>query len=243
MQLRGKMKKIKFIPTTEKASLIIDPPSPSKTKIPKWFKQMPLKIFEEIEETKAPFGNLNLTMKACPAIVDTITMGYTITLDADVLFVDPQKYGHRVIWDVSWQMITQHTERQIPQEFVPEGFEKIPLKWERASSWAIETPSGYSLLYMHPFYRNDLPFMTLPGVVDSDVYNTPINLPFFIKENFYGKIEKGTPIAQIIPIKRELWKNEVEKNILKNYEHKLDLLKSTIYQSYKKKWWRKKSYK
>jgi hypothetical protein len=31
------------------------------------------------------------------------------------------------------------------------------------------------------------------------------NIPFFIKEGFSGVIPKGTPIAQVIPFKRESW--------------------------------------
>lgn len=236
------MKNIKFIPSTEKAKVAIDPPVPSKKTIPGWFKKIPLKIFQDMEVI-TPQGTTNLTAKSCPAVIDTITAGYTITLGADVIFVNPEEYGHRVIWDVSWPVVSSHLEEQITQELVPYGFEARPLKWERIEGWAIETPPGYSLLYFHPFYRNDLPFVTLPGIVDSDVYNTPTNLPFFIKKDFYGIVEKGTPIAQIIPIKRETWNHKIDNNVLKDYEYRPDIVKSVIYKSYKKRWWKKKTYK
>lgn len=242
MPFKGKMKNIKFVPSTEKARAIFDPPVPAKRKMPEWFKKMPTKIFEN-NSVKNPNGITNLTIKACPAVVDMMTVGYTLMLDADVVFVDRNQYNYRVIWDVSWDVISDHLEEQVPKELIPEGFEKSPLKWQRSEGWAIQTPPGYSLLYFHPFYRNDLPFITLPGIVDSDVYDTPINLPFLIKENFYGTIEKGTPIAQIVPVKREVWNHSISKNILENYEHRLDLVKSVMYKSYKKRWWQKKTYK
>lgn len=236
------MKNINFIPFTEKAKYVIDPPVPAKTKIPEWFKKIPLKIFEQ-EELRLPSGWVNLSIKSCPAVVDMMTMGYMICLDSDVVFVDPDKYGYRVVWDVSWNVVTEHSTQQISEELVPPGFEKTPLKWERYSGWSIKTPPGYSLLYFHPFYRNDLPFLTLPGIVDADLFDSPTNLPFFVKEGFYGVLEKGTPIAQVIPIKREPWSHKIDKNVMKNSEHKNDILKSVVYRSYKKRWWQKKNYK
>jgi hypothetical protein len=233
------MKKIKFIPYSEKTIKIIDPPSAAKNNFPEWFKSFHGKINKK-EIPFFPNRPTNLTAKACPALLDTFSVGYTIKLDADVFFVDPKEYGHRVIWSVSWDVVGNHFERQIPKNLVPEGFEAVPLKWERPFGWGIKTPPGYSLLYSHPFYRNDLPFFTVPGIVDSDRYSFPINIPFFIKKDFLGLIEKGTPIAQIIPIKREIWTNSVEKKVNLSFEDGLDDLKSIMYRSYKKRWWQKK---
>jgi hypothetical protein len=45
----------------------------------------------------------------------------------------------------------------------------------------------------------------MAGIVDSDKYHGAGNIPFFLKEEFEGLIPKGTPYAQIIPIKRAEW--------------------------------------
>ena len=47
----------------------------------------------------------------------------------------------------------------------------------------------------------------LPGIVDTDRSPQPINFPFFIKKNFVGTIEVGTPVVQLIPFKRDDWKS------------------------------------
>jgi hypothetical protein len=53
-------------------------------------------------------------------------------------------------------------------------------------------------------------FTILPGIVDTDEYYAPINFPMVINDpNFEGLIPKGTPIAQVIPFKRESWKMEI----------------------------------
>ena len=73
--------------------------------------------------------------------------------------------------------------------------------------WAIETPPGYSLLVTHPVNRYDLPFTTLTGLVDTDLYkNDFINFPARWRDGgFNGVLPKGTPVAQCLPVKRELW--------------------------------------
>ena len=86
---------------------------------------------------------------------------------------------------------------------VYEKYDEIPWKW--TVPWSIETPKGFSLLFTHPLNRMELPFVTMSGIVDTDEYECPVNLPFLIREGFMGVIPKGTPIAQVIPIKREKW--------------------------------------
>ena len=69
----------------------------------------------------------------------------------------------------------------------------------------------------------------------------PINLPFFLKEGFEGIIPKGTPIAQIMPFKREPWNSEKEDlNPLTKYQ--INNLKSVVQRSYKNRFWSKKTY-
>ena len=54
----------------------------------------------------------------------------------------------------------------------------------------------------------------MAGIIDLDegMYNG--NIPFFINGNFTGVIDQGTPIAQIIPFKREDWKIEKNKDLI-----------------------------
>lgn len=70
------------------------------------------------------------------------------------------------------------------------------------SPWCIKTPPGYSCLIVAPLHRPDIPVQVLPAIVDTDTYFNEINFPFFIKSNFEGKVPINTPIAQIIPFKR-----------------------------------------
>jgi len=73
--------------------------------------------------------------------------------------------------------------------------------------WTIEAPPGYSLLFTHPLNRTDLPFTTLTGLVDSDTFrDSPIHFPArWHDAGFNGVLPKGTPVAQCLPVKREIW--------------------------------------
>jgi predicted membrane-bound spermidine synthase len=54
--------------------------------------------------------------------------------------------------------------------------------------------------------HRESPFTILPGIVDTDTYTAPVNFPFVLNDiNFEGLIPAGTPIAQVIPIKRDEW--------------------------------------
>lgn len=78
--------------------------------------------------------------------------------------------------------------------------------------WIIELPAGYSLLVTHPINRDDLPFRTLAGLVDADLYHDSfIHFPArWTDDNFSGVLAKGTPVAQCIPVKRDAWQAQFE---------------------------------
>jgi len=232
------MPKIDFIPNSELTSAIIDPPVPASKIVPEWFKRMTTAINKN-NAHRNPDNTSNKTVKACVPFIDALTTGYMITLPCDVVFVDPAKYGVRVLWDVSWQVLEVHSPGQAAGMPVIDGYGDEILKW--TAMWSIKPPNGYSLLFTHPLNQFDLPFFTLSGVVDSDAYDAPVSLPFLVKNNFMGKIPKGTPIAQVIPIKRESWTSSIKKfNIKKSFS--IESLRTVMDSSYRLRWWNKKNY-
>ena len=234
-----KKKYIKFKPFWKLFEHLESSPTPAVLKIPKWYKQMPNFINKDI---KIPVldGKSNATLKMCPPFLDSLSCGYTINLPFD-LWVHKDSPGFKFFWETdAYPLVEGHTPLQYPGLDISKEFDENIYKFN--TSHCIETPPGYSLLFTHPLNRVDLPFLSLSGIVDSDTFSIlPINIPFLIKKDFYGMIEKGTPIAQIIPIKREPWGHEIEKYNFKN-DFGLSILKSTMVRSYKNRWWNKKTY-
>jgi antitoxin (DNA-binding transcriptional repressor) of toxin-antitoxin stability system len=70
----------------------------------------------------------------------------------------------------------------------------------------------------------------------------PGNFPFYIRKGFSGVIEAGTPIAQIIPIKREPWKAISDLDIIKDAERNHKLSNKSMIGWYKQNIWQRKSY-
>jgi hypothetical protein len=88
-------------------------------------------------------------------------------------------------------------------------------------------------------------FTILPGVVDTDTYTATVNFPMVINDpNFEGLIPKGTPIAQVIPFKREGWQMEIgSEKELKEQNNVTQKLLTQFFDRYKSTFWSRKEYK
>lgn len=197
-----KNKEIEFIAINNISNEAFDKPIKSSSIIPEWYKKQSKFTTGKMEIGEE--GNINHTIKACMPIFDMMTAGYTITLPADVYFEGSGK----IKWSTDiLSCIESHDKVQLNEYEIPDGYEK-GVAFKFVQPWIIKTPPGYSTMFIHPSYRPDLPFYTLPAIVDTDKHPTMVNFPFFLKEGFVGTIPYGTPIAQVIPFKREDWKSK-----------------------------------
>jgi len=234
--------KIGFKAYTENTQFSKHFPIPAKQKIPAWYPRIPKHTDNEKKFKFFQNGNKNTTIKFCNPFLDSLTIGYSILLEGDVFVEKTEDGGHSFTWPVGGErFIVAHDARQISPDMIPSGYNPIPFKFQ--NNWSAMTPAGYSLLFVHPLNRTDLPFFTLSGVVDTDDYHVPVEFPFFIKSDFEGIIPAGTPIAQAIPIKREPWSSQVTK-FDKDFTNKTNVgFFSTIYRPYKNLFWKRKDYR
>ena len=194
-------------------------PQPASKFIPDWYKNLDSYLSGE----KKPNGNggTNATAKKCMPLFDSITAGYIIVSPADV-YISQQNGEPYYEWSNSG-LIQFHPVEQAPDYPNRNGLPVYP-KW--INPWAIKTPKGYSTLFVQPFHRESA-FTILPGIVDTDEYTAQVNFPFVLNDaTFEGLIPAGTPIAQVIPFKRESWemklggqKEAVEANKVTNKLH------------------------
>jgi hypothetical protein len=230
------MKLIEFNPATEYANLTNLAPISAKKALPKFF----LEHKTHIGNTQLnSSGHTTSTVKRCMPFLDSMTTGYVLRLEQDIEVqdLDNEKV---IVWQSGGEIIGIHAPEQIPSKFIPDEFYKIPFKF--GNHWSVKTPKGWSLIICHPLNRTDLPFQIFSGVVESDKYASPIALPFIIKKNFSGIIPMGTPIAQLIPIKRTPWLSKIGSKIDLKSKKQLDAIKSYIKNGYKNLIWEKKSY-
>lgn len=234
-------KSIEFRPSKSEESLNGDVPSLASKHIPEWFKKFHTFTNNDKKFRIKPDGQHNLSIKACPPFVDAMISGYMISLRNDI-FIEDNNGIKSVRW--TWgesDFITLHTPEQLPSEIVPSECSSQPFKF--SSVWSISLPKGYSALITHPLNRYDLPFITLSGIVDLDSYNAPVNLPFFFKKDAEGIIPAGTPIAQVIPFKRDSWIKKINP-----FDEKISIqqqaqTKSKIFKAYKTLNWSRKNFR
>lgn len=185
-----------------------NPLAPAKRNIAPYWKEMPLYHnngdFDRARRGEANRSNVFLSIKHCMPYLDAMIAGYHYLLHTDVYV----KINEEGIPEISWNSEHEPAGERILKEMpVPHGHYQAHFGWQM--HWGFQVPDGYSVLITHPLNRNDLPFTTTSGIVDNDVYPLPGNISFHIKDNFSGVIPAGTPIMQIIPIKRENWSSVV----------------------------------
>ena len=115
------------------------------------------------------------------------------------------------------------------------------------SDWGIQTPEGYSSLYLTPMNRFDLPFINTSGIIDTDKVSMPGSLPFFLIEGWVGIIPAGTPYAQIIPFKRENWYSSLKIDKAGDIYDRIIKTRNIFRKPnggiYKDKFWERREYK
>lgn len=191
-------------------------PQPASRCIPDWYKGLE----SYIGEVKRPSGDgqTSATIKRCMPVFDAITGGYIIPTYVDVFVsqrpvlnpnnLDEKETAPYYEWP-SMKPLGFHPITQAPKHPTRNALHDTASypKWN--NPWGIKTPPGYSCLFVQPFHRESM-FTILPGVVDTDSYNAPVNFPFALNDwKFEGFIPAGTPMVQVIPFKRDSWQMSI----------------------------------
>jgi hypothetical protein len=232
-------------------------PKPADKFIPSWYKNLE----SYVGAKKEPLGNekTNATAKRCMPIFDAITGGYIITSYTDIWVKQTPQIPENMVVDEntdlsefktqpfyrwpSFDIIGFHPIVQV-KGHPAKGEHNIALpKW--INPWSIKTPPGYSTLFIQPLHREEI-FTILPGIVDTDKYDAPVNFPFVLNnaDKFEGLIPAGTPIAQVIPFKRDSWEMSIGSNQDLIFQNKTSTkLRTKFFDSYKTQFRQPKEYK
>ena len=224
---------------------IFVPPEPAVKHVPEWYKALAKHEIWNDEKYLSPVNNIGgdgarVATKMCMPFLDSLTAGYYYLLEDDLL-VELDKDGKpKLSWDKDIMIMDKRPTIDLP---VPDNCHPIHYGWRM--NWYYETPPGYSVLITHPMNRHDLPFITMSGIVESDIWGLPVFTAFFLKRGFQGIIKKGTPLFQMIPFKRDNWEMELDLSQEKFDEHefKAENRRSMLYGYYKKTAWRKKLFR
>ena len=242
-------------------------PKPASKYVPDWHKELESYIGKEKKPNGS--GGTSATIKRCMPVFDAIAAGYIITSyvdiyvsQTDVFYADKSYYDKtgktRSLSKVqikkrnlketmphyewpSYSPIDFHSSDQLPNYPNNPGHISYP-KW--INPWGITTPPGYSTLFIAPMHRSSV-FTILEGVVDTDEYNAAVNFPFVLNDISYeGLIPAGTPIAQVIPFKRDSWEMQIGSVEESKSQFKItQALRTKFFDSYKSQFRQSKEYK
>lgn len=162
-------------------------PAPSSDEIPTWFRMTPT-LFDR--------GNkAGTTVKLCKAFTDALNIGFMLRAPEDIHI---ERFS-----DFSIQSENENVHVYGPSEFRGKGSSRYPMPEVKIQNpWRINTPPGYSCLIMKPLNRTFERFEPNSMFVPTDIYDGPINIPAVMGPSACD-IEKGEPLVQVIPLKRE----------------------------------------
>ncbi|ALG91077.1 MULTISPECIES: hypothetical protein [Actibacterium] len=177
-------------------------PVPAAQALPGWLRAMPGQV-----EAETLGGAPIRTLKHCPPFIDALSLGLMIPLATDLHVKDGE-----ISWDWDPPIIPDAPLTRAPIGLhAPEQASGMPVNLDArmvikfTNFWTLEAPAGWSLLFTHPLNRADLPFQTLSGVVDCDLFGLGyVHFPaLWTDTKFEGTLPAGTPVAQVIPVPRE----------------------------------------
>lgn len=201
--------------------------------MPDWYKRLETYTNRE-DGMKIP------TLKRCPPFLDAMTSGWIICLAADVTF-RIENNGARVSWNSDFfePMIEHHNIKQI--ETHP-NVPTLPIKV--MNHWLIKTSPGWSCLFTPPMNRPDEDLDLFSGIVETDKYFEYINFPGFLKAREGSfTLNRGHPIMQVIPFKRNFAKTAKIATLNSEEYNKLNTIRdrrSSWFSLYRDTMWEKK---
>lgn len=212
-------------------------PLPAKKFLPEWYRTSENTFFNKMDNEE------HAGLKKCVPFMDAMLSGYMLVTPVDIFVSTNEDGSLKIGWNSS----------EIFSDFITERPKELGEKMPRPAGhydnhlafrgfWGFKTPRSWSLLVVHPLNRHDLPFTITSGLIDSDMYSTSGNIPFFIKKDFTGVIPAGTPFAQLIPVKRAKWasiKNDEGITYLEDLQGRVIREPG---KSYKKLFWQRKDY-
>jgi hypothetical protein len=178
---------------------VIAPPIRAADFLPDWYKKLPA-VDPEVQSVSNPA----ITIKRCMPFLDALTLGYILVTPAEISFqvnaTGTEVTHHSEFLKVVQVVVDAHGAYQI--KGAPEA-KRVALKL--MMHWTVKTPPGWSTLFVPLLNRENPHFDVFSGLVDTDCYDTVVNLPFFMRPGTFGKtfmVPKGAPICQLIPVKR-----------------------------------------
>lgn len=187
-------------------------PEPILNNVPKWYLDIPNKIFGGNMNSKFDYLNKTKTIKTCPSFIDIFQEGYVIKAPQDyLLYYDKETENYK--WESATLFDTKTYENDTPNQvsfhgniqmvdYLPKNSNTIFI-FKIILPINIFTKKGYSTRIIPMPYQYNSDWESSYGVYKTD-YIHQLNIQLQIKTNKKEiLIKQGTPLCVVIPFKRE----------------------------------------
>jgi hypothetical protein len=237
--IKPKPVKIKFL--NSKAIDDAYKPQPARKDLPSWYRDQ--EAFMGGKKGLMRDANTgNATIKRCVPVLDMLMSGYILYTPVDIWVSNNERGEYGFNWK-GYEVIGDHDKAQLKNHpYIDSSPNKLP---KIVNPWSITTEPGYSCMFINPPHRESV-FRIFEGIVDTDTYNIPVNLPFVFNDPlFQGLIPAGTPMALVIPFKRDSFECVVE-TLNESNADRIDKQNTTMishyYDTYRRLFWAGKDY-
>lgn len=176
----------------------IPEPTPMKKHVPDWYKKL-----NNFMPGRDSHGFKQMTAKRCLPMLDAMTLGWVVPLQADVQINtndDLSVFRAETVNSSPWPIVERHSYDQVKSSKWT-AYKQDPIKF--INHWIIKTKPGWSCLIQAIPNELSNDFKCLTAVVDTDKYFNPINFPaIWLTPNADIYLKAGTPLVQVIPFKR-----------------------------------------
>jgi hypothetical protein len=180
-------------------------PKPTARYTPDWWKE------KKIDVAKQSAYDLNTgNIKHCPSFTDVFTSGYVVPMWMDTYLGYDKETGR----GGAMSNLTKIDHHPCPSEDMESytflGKEAVAF-FKAGSPWSILTKPGVSVLILPLFFNFDPDFSIVPGIIDTEYINhlNP-DIIYHSKEKEIF-IERGTPLFQVIPFRKEKFTFDVKE--------------------------------
>lgn len=232
--------RITFIPSSDETDLVVPMPRPASAYLPEWYRKAEPGVGRGLFDHN---GVMKRSFKTCMPFGDAMRAGYIQETWCDIHISQEQ---NRLAYNFSTTPSIMGHRDPDPDHVVPVSealWSPADLAWH--TPWTPKTPRGWSILFCSPLNRFDLPFQVTAGIIDSDrFFHTPGGqVPFVIRRGFSGLIPKGTPMYQMIPIRRqERWRASRQGSDEQAFRKRHHEIVSQFTGAYRDKFWIPKRY-
>lgn len=214
-------------------------PQPSSSALPHYFRNM------EAPSRSKPTFNENgyvSNARACVPFSDALGAGWIQETWCDIHI---SVNGGEVRYNSSNSQSPIIGHRDMSQAMAAAWPDYLPVEFIWMSQWQPQSPEGFSLLITQPLNRLELPFTTASGIMDSDTFTVEGSgkIPFYLRKGFTGLIPAGTPMYQIIPIKREDWRRELREHDDPRRPRTNSRIRRYFTGGYRREFWQRKQYR